>query len=104
MKMSEKIKSVMKKIGLAIVAFTGILLFNRFFPKKDETQSKAEESLGAIKKDVAESKKVTKNLKTTVAEAKEIISQGQEDKEKIVSSSRKKREGKAIEAGFKKKS
>jgi hypothetical protein len=36
----------MKKIGIAAAAFIGVLLFSRFFPKKNEAKAKAE---GALK-------------------------------------------------------
>jgi gas vesicle protein len=103
----EKIVSHLKKIGIAIAAFVGILLFSKLhvlLKKNDEKkEERIKDTISDIKDDIDETKDVIKKSNDTIKEIKSTIEKASNGKDEIVSHSIDNRVSAAKKAGFKKK-
>jgi F0F1-type ATP synthase membrane subunit b/b' len=99
MKFKEKVLPILKKIGLAIVGFIGLILLSRFIKPNDKVKENVDEIKDAIDKAGTNSN----NIKESIHDIEEVIEQKEEEKQEIVDASEKDRVKLANNAGFKKK-
>jgi uncharacterized membrane-anchored protein YhcB (DUF1043 family) len=106
MSFKDKIIAVLKTIGIAILGFITIFIFEKLFARSEDKQRKQEEeikdALDTTKEKLEEIKQTITEQDAVIDDIKSHIKENEEIKDEIVHASEKIRIEEAYNAGFKK--